>query len=103
MTDPMMLITPLMPHGCLLNYVKENAGSLGSKTLINWCAQIAKVGNSFYSTPLPNVSHTNLAFVGSQTAYLTSTLREVEAMRQSQLSYHTSRLNKLLSYGLHLF
>lgn len=43
MTDPMMLITPLMPHGCLLNYVKENPGSLGSKTLINWCAQIAKV------------------------------------------------------------
>ena len=60
MTDPMMLITPLMPHGCLLNYVKENAGSLGSKTLINWCAQIAKVGSSFYPIPLPNVAHTIL-------------------------------------------
>ena len=60
MTDPMMLITPLMPHGCLLNYVKENAGSLGSKTLINWCAQIAKVGILVFPSPLPNVSHTNL-------------------------------------------
>ena len=43
MTAQMMLITPLMPAGCLLSYVKARAGQLGSKVLINWCAQIAKV------------------------------------------------------------
>lgn len=38
-----MLITPLMPEGCLLNYVRKNANTLGSQILLNWCAQIAKV------------------------------------------------------------
>ncbi|KAF6025341.1 ERBB2 [Bugula neritina] len=42
MTAQMMLITPLMPEGCLLSYVKAHAGQLGSKIIMNWCAQISK-------------------------------------------------------------
>lgn len=43
MTAEMMLITPLMPQGCLLSYIKSQAGHLGSKVLVNWCVQISKV------------------------------------------------------------
>ena len=43
MTAQMMLITQLMPLGCLLEYVRTNASSIGSKVLLNWCTQIAKV------------------------------------------------------------
>ena len=45
MSTQVMLITQLMPHGCLLDYVRKHKGQLGSKTLLTWCAQIAKVGN----------------------------------------------------------
>lgn len=38
----MMLVTQLMPHGNLLNYVRENAQHIGSKALLNWCTQIAR-------------------------------------------------------------
>lgn len=43
MTAQMMLVTPLMPDGSLLSYIRANANQLGSKVLINWCAQIARV------------------------------------------------------------
>ena len=42
MTSQMMLITQLMPLGCLLNYVKINADKTGSKALLNWSTQIAR-------------------------------------------------------------
>ncbi|XP_013383048.1 epidermal growth factor receptor isoform X1 [Lingula anatina] len=42
MTAQMMLITQLMPLGCLLDYVRKNKQNIGSKVLLNWCAQIAK-------------------------------------------------------------
>ncbi len=43
MTAQMMLITQLMPLGCLLDYVRKHKANIGSKALLNWCTQIAKV------------------------------------------------------------
>ena len=43
MTAQMMLITQLMPLGCLLDYVRKNKSNIGSKALLNWCTQIARV------------------------------------------------------------
>ena len=43
MANPMMLITQLMPHGCLLDYLQKHKTQTGSKILLNWCTQIAKV------------------------------------------------------------
>ncbi|KAJ8337323.1 hypothetical protein SKAU_G00385430 [Synaphobranchus kaupii] len=42
LTSTVQLITQLMPHGCLLDYVKENKDNIGSQYLLNWCVQIAK-------------------------------------------------------------
>ena len=42
MTSQMMLVTQLMPLGCLLDYVRTNRDKIGSKPLLNWCTQIAK-------------------------------------------------------------
>ncbi|CAB3382971.1 Hypothetical predicted protein [Cloeon dipterum] len=42
MTSQMMLVTQLMPLGCLLDYVRNNKDKIGSKPLLNWCTQIAK-------------------------------------------------------------
>lgn len=42
MTAQMMLVTQLMPLGCLLDYVRKNKDNIGSKVLLNWCTQIAK-------------------------------------------------------------
>lgn len=36
-----MLLTPLMPLGCLLDYVRTNKDKIGSKAILNWCTQIA--------------------------------------------------------------
>lgn len=41
MTSQMMLITQLMPLGCLLDYVRNNKEKIGSKSLITWSYQIA--------------------------------------------------------------
>ncbi len=37
-----MLVTQLMPLGCLLDYVKNNKNKIGSKPLLNWSLQIAR-------------------------------------------------------------
>ncbi|XP_050308574.1 epidermal growth factor receptor isoform X2 [Anthonomus grandis grandis] len=42
MTSQMMLITQLMPLGCLLDFVRKNHDKIGSKTMLNWCTQIAR-------------------------------------------------------------
>lgn len=42
MTSEMMLVTQLMPLGCLLKYVRNNTDKIGSKTFLKWCTQIAK-------------------------------------------------------------
>lgn len=42
MTTQMMLITQLMPLGCLLDYVRNNKDKIGSKALLNWSTQIAR-------------------------------------------------------------
>lgn len=39
----MMLITQLMPLGCLLDYIRKHKDNTGSKSLLNWCTQIARV------------------------------------------------------------
>jgi len=44
LTAQMMLITQLMPLGCLLDYVRKHKQNISSKVLLNWCTQIAKVG-----------------------------------------------------------
>ncbi|XP_055938394.1 epidermal growth factor receptor-like isoform X1 [Argiope bruennichi] len=42
MASQSMLVTQLMPLGCLLDYVRNNKDKIGSKPLLNWCAQIAR-------------------------------------------------------------
>ncbi|KAJ8245912.1 hypothetical protein GJAV_G00261620 [Gymnothorax javanicus] len=42
LTSTVQLVTQLMPYGCLLDYVRENKGRIGSQSLLNWCVQIAK-------------------------------------------------------------
>lgn len=42
MTNQMMLITQLMPLGCLLDYVRTHRDKIGSKALLNWSVQIAR-------------------------------------------------------------
>lgn len=42
MTNQMMLITQLMPLGCLLDYVRNHKEKIGSKAFLNWCTQIAR-------------------------------------------------------------
>lgn len=42
MTSRLMLVTQLMPLGCLLDYVRNNKEKIGSKPLLNWCTQIAR-------------------------------------------------------------
>ncbi|XP_062547794.1 epidermal growth factor receptor isoform X1 [Armigeres subalbatus] len=42
MTSQMMLITQLMPAGCLLDYVRNNKEKTGSLALLNWSTQIAR-------------------------------------------------------------
>lgn len=43
MTAQMMLIMPYIPNGCLLDYVRKNQANIGSKALLNWAVQIARV------------------------------------------------------------
>ncbi|XP_034418190.1 receptor tyrosine-protein kinase erbB-4-like [Cyclopterus lumpus] len=42
LSPPIQLVTQLMPHGCLLDYVLEHKDNIGSQLLLNWCVQIAK-------------------------------------------------------------
>uniref|UniRef100_A0A674F0W0 Receptor protein-tyrosine kinase n=1 Tax=Salmo trutta TaxID=8032 RepID=A0A674F0W0_SALTR len=42
LSPTIQLVTQLMPHGCLLDYVHEYKDNIGSQLLLNWCVQIAK-------------------------------------------------------------
>ncbi|XP_054720282.1 epidermal growth factor receptor-like [Uloborus diversus] len=42
MASQSMLVTQLMPLGCLLDYVRSNKDKIGSKPLLSWSAQIAR-------------------------------------------------------------
>uniref|UniRef100_A0A9J8D4S5 Receptor protein-tyrosine kinase n=1 Tax=Cyprinus carpio carpio TaxID=630221 RepID=A0A9J8D4S5_CYPCA len=42
LSPTIQLVTQLMPHGCLLDYVHEHQENIGSQLLLNWCVQIAK-------------------------------------------------------------
>ena len=48
MAQQMMLVTQLMPLGCLLDYVRKNKHNVGSRDLLTWCTQIAKVNVKNY-------------------------------------------------------
>lgn len=43
LASQLMLVTQLMPLGCLLDYVRNNQDKIGPKPLLNWCTQIARV------------------------------------------------------------
>lgn len=45
LSPTIQLVTQLMPHGCLLDYVHEHKDNIGSQLLLNWCVQIAKVSS----------------------------------------------------------
>jgi len=47
MTARLMLIVPLMPLGALLDYVRKNRANIGSKTMLNWATQIARVSRLY--------------------------------------------------------
>jgi epidermal growth factor receptor len=49
MAQQMMLVTQLMPLGCLLDYVRKNKSHIGSRDLLTWSTQIAKVNRNVYS------------------------------------------------------
>ncbi|CAG7730524.1 unnamed protein product [Allacma fusca] len=42
LTSQLMLVTQLMPLGCLRDYVHNNKDKIGSKALLNYCVQIAR-------------------------------------------------------------
>jgi serine/threonine protein kinase len=50
LTKQLMLITPLMPFGSLLDYLRRNRTNIGSRSLLLWCQQIAEVifGSALY-------------------------------------------------------
>jgi len=45
MVVQVMLVTPLVPLGALLDYVRRHRASISSKALLNWSTQIAKVSS----------------------------------------------------------
>ena len=44
LVQQVMLVTPLVPLGALLDYVRRHRTNISSKALLNWSTQIAKVG-----------------------------------------------------------
>lgn len=50
MASPIMLISQLLPLGCLLDYIKKNERNISSKSFLNWCTQIAKVSAALSTT-----------------------------------------------------
>lgn len=61
LSPTIQLVTQLMPHGCLLDYVHEHKDNIGSQLLLNWCVQIAKVSNPVWK---PQSGAAAAAFVG---------------------------------------
>ncbi len=49
LSPTIQLVTQLMPHGCLLDYVHEHKDNIGSQLLLNWCVQIAKVRLNYWT------------------------------------------------------
>lgn len=43
MASQMMIVTELMPLGCLLDFVRRNKKYIGSRLILQWCTQIAQV------------------------------------------------------------
>ena len=45
-TQEMKIITPLLPSGSLRDYVLKERENIDSRVMLNWCTQIARVGDS---------------------------------------------------------
>ena len=43
MTAQIMLVMPFVANGALLDYIRKNKANIGSKALLNWGTQIARV------------------------------------------------------------
>ena len=43
LTEYPLIVTQLMPLGCLLEYIQHHQAKIGSQTMLNWSTQIAKV------------------------------------------------------------
>ncbi|XP_067930070.1 epidermal growth factor receptor-like isoform X2 [Watersipora subatra] len=84
MTEQMMLITQLMPLGCLLDYVRYNKANISSKVLLNWCTQISK-GMHYLETR--GIVHRDLA------------ARNVLVQTPNQVKITDFGLAKLLAYN----
>jgi len=50
-----MLVTPLVPLGALLDYVRRHRTNISSKAVLNWSTQIAKVGSKSAVTYIPSL------------------------------------------------
>jgi len=46
-TRQMMLVTPLMPFGSLLDYLHRNRSNIGSRSMLTWAKQIAEASEMF--------------------------------------------------------
>lgn len=68
LSPTIQLVTQLMPHGCLLDYVHEHKDNIGSQLLLNWCVQIAKVGNDTNASQT-HLNHSHREHVAPPTAY----------------------------------
>jgi len=44
-TRQMMLVTPLMPFGSLLDYLHRNRSNIGSRSMLTWAKQIAEASD----------------------------------------------------------
>ena len=42
----MKIITPLLPLGCLRDYILKERENINSQVMLDWCTQIARVGDS---------------------------------------------------------
>lgn len=60
LSPTIQLVTQLMPHGCLLDYVHEHKDNIGSQLLLNWCVQIAKVSAHLYGNDFSGFVTLNL-------------------------------------------
>ncbi|ESN96453.1 hypothetical protein HELRODRAFT_189246 [Helobdella robusta] len=43
LTENLMLVTPLMPQGCMLDYIRKNTKSISADVILRWSTQIAEV------------------------------------------------------------
>ncbi len=75
LSPTIQLVTQLMPHGCLLDYVHEHKDNIGSQLLLNWCVQIAKVRLNYWTQHYswrPLLQYVSYLFVAFDMAHVLS-------------------------------